>query len=196
MNTTDTSVTGSYMPPPPTPGQPPKPRRRHPVLFALSMISAIGVAGIVGIAAVAAGSHPAVHRDTLPGSGTVTFTPEAVQPVNPITAAPVVPQYSIPQQQAIAAARSYLETEPGFSKAGLISQLHSKYGNGFSEKLAVFAVTHVKVNWFQQAVYSAKSYMQTEPGWSYSGLVDQLHSPYGAQFTLRQAEYGAHKVGL
>ena len=191
MNMTQ-PTTPQYMPPP-TPPQ--KPRRRHPVLFALSMISLIVVAGIVGIA-VAAGSHPAVHRDTLPGSGTVTFSPEAVQPVNPITAAPAVPQYSIPQQQAIAAARSYLETEPGFSKAGLISQLHSKYGNGFSEKLAVFAVTHVKVNWFQQAVFSAKSYMQTEPGWSYSGLVDQLHSPYGAQFTLRQAEYGAHKVGL
>ena len=196
MNTYPTPTQPQYQPPMPPPRRRMSGRKRALITIGAIFGVPVVIAFVIAMVAVVATSGPAVHRDTLPGSGTVTFTPEAVQPVNPITAAPVVPQYSIPQQQAIAAARSYLETEPGFSKAGLISQLHSKYGNGFSERLAVFAVAHVKVNWFQQAVYSAKSYMQTEPGWSYSGLVDQLHSPYGAQFTLRQAEYGAHKVGL
>ncbi len=38
--------------------------------------------------------------------------------------------------------------------------------------------------------------MQTQPGWSYAGLVDQLDSPYGEGFTRAQAEYAAHAVGL
>jgi hypothetical protein len=132
---------------------------------------------------------------------------QAAQAVNtpvPVTApayaSPVpvdtAPQYSLSQQQVIASAKSYLQTEPGFSKAGLIEQLSSKYGEGFSKRLAVFAVNHVKVNWRQQAVYSARSYLKSEPGWSYSGLVDQLHSQYGEQFTLAQAKYAAAAVGL
>ena len=111
-------------------------------------------------------------------------------------APPTAPVYSVSQQQAIDSAESYLTEGQGFSKAGLYQQLHSKYGEGFSAKLARFAVDHVTVNWYHQAVLSARSYMQTEPGWSYSGLVQQLESPYGAQFTPGQAAYGARKVGL
>ena len=124
----------------------------------------------------------------LPGNGSVSFSPQPAQPPGPA--------YTIAQQQAIDSAKSYLQTEPGFSKLGLIDQLHSKYGEGFSKKLAVFAVNHIKVNWRQQAVYSARNYMKTEPGWSCSGLVQQLDSPYGEKFTPAQAEYAARAVGL
>ncbi len=109
---------------------------------------------------------------------------------------PAAPQYTTAQQQAIDSAESYLSMGSGFSKAGLYAQLHSQYGEGFSARLAHFAVSHIKVNWFHQAVLSARGYMQTEPGWSYSGLVQQLDSPYGGQFTVAQAEYAARKVGL
>ncbi len=106
------------------------------------------------------------------------------------------PQYTTAQQQAIDSAESYLSDGSGFSRYGLIQQLDSHYGAGFSRRLAVFAVDHVKVNWFHQAVISARGYLRSEPGWSYSGLVQQLHSTYGAGFTLAQAEYAAKKVGL
>jgi hypothetical protein len=175
----------------PAPQLPPKPKHRT----RRALIAIFGVIGlIIVVSAVSAivGSGGTPAPVTLPGSGTVTFTPEPTT----APAAPAVPQFTTAQEQAISSAESYLQSEPGFSKLGLISQLHSKYGEGFSEKLAVFAVSHVKVNWFRQAVYSARNYMQNEPGWSYSGLVDQLHSPYGENFTLRQAEYAAHKVGL
>lgn len=108
----------------------------------------------------------------------------------------VTPQYTASQKQAILSAESYLSMGQGFSRAGLIKQLSSKYGEGFSRKLAVFAVDHVKVNWFHQAVLSAKGYLSMGQGFSYSGLVDQLSSPYGEQFTLAQAQYAAKAVGL
>jgi hypothetical protein len=110
--------------------------------------------------------------------------------------APAAPQYSISQQQAIDSAESYLSEGQGFSKAGLYQQLHSQYGEGFSARLARFAVNHVRVSWKHQAVLSARGYMQSEPGWSYSGLVQQLDSPDGEQFTAAQAEYAAKAVGL
>ena len=100
------------------------------------------------------------------------------------------------QQQAIAAAESYLQTEPGWSYQGLIDQLDSPDGSGFSVADATFAVNNISVNWRHQAALSAQSYMQSEPGWSCSGLVQQLDSPDGGQFTQGQAEYGAQSVGL
>lgn len=103
--------------------------------------------------------------------------------------------YTVSQQQAIGSAQDYLSSEPGFSKAGLIAQLDSKFGAGFSKKDATFAVNHIKVNWKQQAVDSAKSYLQTSH-FSRSGLISQLDSKYGGQFTLAQATYAANKVGL
>src|ERR1022692_4617905 len=108
----------------------------------------------------------------------------------------VAPQYTTAQQQAITSAESYLSSGQGFSRKGLIHQLSSKYGEGFSGKLAVFAVDHVKVNWYKQAVISAKGYLRSGQGFSYSGLVEQLSSPYGEQFTLAQAQYAAKAVGL
>jgi hypothetical protein len=42
---------------------------------------------------------------------------------------------------------------------------------------------------------SAKSYMDMG-GFSRAGLIDQLTSPYGEQFTLAQATYAVNHVGL
>ena len=83
----------------------------------------------------------------------------------------------------------------GFSRLGLIKQLDSSSGNGFPKSVAEFAVNHIKVNWDQQAAEAAKGYMQ-QGGFSYNSMVQQLHSPYGNDFTYRQAVYGAKAVGL
>ena len=56
-------------------------------------------------------------------------------------------------------------------------------------------MNHVNVNWDQQAAEAAKGYMQ-EGGFSYSGMVQQLESPDGNDFTDSQAGYGAEAVGL
>jgi hypothetical protein len=100
----------------------------------------------------------------------------------------------VARQQAIESAQNYLDMG-GFSRAGLIDQLTSSYGEQFTYALAVFAVDHVQVNWNQQAVESAKSYMSMG-GFSRASLIDQLTSSYGEQFTYAQAVYAANKVGL
>jgi hypothetical protein len=99
-------------------------------------------------------------------------------------------------EQAIESAMGYLETGGGFSRAGLINQLSSSAGEGFPKGVAIFAVNHLRVNWNQQAVKSAKGYLETGGGFSRAGLIQQLSSSVGEGFTYAQAVYAANKVGL
>jgi Host cell surface-exposed lipoprotein len=136
-----------------------------------------------------------------PGDKPIATTPEpAPTSASPSPAAPATsppPQYTLSQQQAIDAAENYLSVEPGWSQAGLIAQLSSPYGNDFSVADATVAVDSLtSVNWNQQAVIKAQDYMTDEPGWSACGLVQQLDSPYGSQFTQAEAEYAVQQVGL
>jgi hypothetical protein len=95
---------------------------------------------------------------------------------------------TIGQLQALGAAKSYLSTG-SFSKAGLIDQLDSPYGEDFSHSDAVWGVIHAHANWNAEAVGAAKSYLRSSH-FSRAGLIQQLESPYGDQFTHAQAVYG------
>ena len=95
---------------------------------------------------------------------------------------------TIGQREALLSAKSYLSMG-GFSRAGLIQQLSSSAGEGFSHADAVWAVDHAHANWNAEAVQSAKSYLSMG-GFSRSGLIHQLESPYGEHFTHAQAVYG------
>jgi hypothetical protein len=99
------------------------------------------------------------------------------------------------QAQAVDAAKGYLQLGSGFSKNGLIDQLTSSAGSGFSEKDAEFAVSYLKPDWNAQAVMAAQGYMKLG-GFSRSSLIEQLTSSSGSGFTEAQAEYAATKVGL
>jgi hypothetical protein len=110
------------------------------------------------------------------------------------TKAPATPNYTVAQQNAIESAKSYLSMS-GFSRAGLISQLTSKYGEAFKVVDGVFAVNHIKVDWNKEAVQSAKSYLSMS-SFSRTGLIQQLSSSSGEQFTIAQATYAANQVGL
>jgi len=98
------------------------------------------------------------------------------------------------QKNALESAKQYLETQ-AFSRKGLIEQLSSKYGEGYSKADATWAVDHLKVNWNEQAYRAAKEYLDTMP-FSRAGLIQQLESPEGGGFTHAQAVYGATKAGL
>lgn len=65
---------------------------------------------------------------------------------------------TIGQREALQSAQSYLDMG-GFSRAGLIHQLTSSYGEGFSQADAIWAVDHSHANWNAEAVQSAKSYL-------------------------------------
>ena len=102
--------------------------------------------------------------------------------------------FTVAQENAIDSAQSYLDMS-GFSHDGLVEQLSSKYGDGYSVKDATVAVDALDVDWNAEAVQSAKSYLDMS-GFSRAGLIQQLSSPSGDQFTKAQATYAADKVGL
>jgi hypothetical protein len=135
----------------------------------------------------------------------VPSAPASQAPAAPATTAPAAPATSAPaapagptasQQQALDAAQNYLSDGQGFSRAGLIQQLTSQYGNGFSQADATWAVDNSGADWDAQAVISAKNYMSDGQGFSRDSLIAQLDSPYGSQFTYAQAVYAAGQVGL
>jgi hypothetical protein len=93
------------------------------------------------------------------------------------------------QEQAIGTAEDYLDGGQHFSRKGLIDQLKFE---GFSRKLATFAVNHIKVNWNKQAAGAAEDYLDHQH-FSRSGLIDQLEYE---GYTHAQAVYGVKKAGL
>ena len=98
-------------------------------------------------------------------------------------------------QQAVDSARGYLGMGSGFSEQGLLKQLTSSAGSGFTEAQAEYAISNLHPDWNVQAVDAAKGYMQIG-GFSRASLIQQLTSSYGSGFTEAQAEYAASEVGL
>lgn len=93
------------------------------------------------------------------------------------------------QKNALRSAESYISMS-GFSRQGLIEQLSSDAGEGYSVADATYAADHVGADWNAEAVESAKSYLEMS-GMSRQGLIEQLSSAAGEGFTLQQAQYAA-----
>jgi hypothetical protein len=98
------------------------------------------------------------------------------------------PSFTAGQEQAIAKAEMYLDTQ-AFSKSGLVKQLKFEK---FPEADAVFAVNHIKVNWREQAAAKAEQYLDTQ-AFSRDALIDQLKFE---GFTDAEAAYGVKQAGL
>ena len=98
------------------------------------------------------------------------------------------------QKNAVRSAKNYLSFT-GFSRKGLIRQLSSDAGDGYSITDATIAVDNLSVNWNKQAVRSAKNYLSFS-GFSCKGLIRQLSSDAGDKYTIKQAKYGAQQAGV
>lgn len=98
-----------------------------------------------------------------------------------------------PQKNAVRSAKQYISMQ-GFSRDGLIHQLSSDYGSGYSVADATVAVDSLNIDWNKQAVRSAKQYLSMQ-GFSCNGLIQQLSSSYGNKYTVSQATYGAQQAG-
>jgi Host cell surface-exposed lipoprotein len=157
-------------------------------------------ATIVAITVIVAGctsTKAGTHTTTPSRAATTTATPApkpkvTVKPTPKPTAK--TQSLTVAQENAVGSAKQYLELQ-GFSRSGLIKQLSSKYGDGYSLADATFAVNSLNVNWNEQAVRSAKSYLELQH-FSRSGLIEQLSSKYGDGYTVAQATYAADHVGL
>ncbi|WP_345761790.1 cell wall-binding repeat-containing protein [Diaminobutyricibacter sp. McL0608] len=113
--------------------------------------------------------------------------------VENLLAAPTPPTGS--ETSALATAKQYFQYGFHFSYQGLIDQLSSPYGDKYSVADATYAADHVGVNWNTEAVGAANSYKSAGMHFSVQGLIDQLSSAYGDQFTVAQATYAANVVG-
>jgi hypothetical protein len=196
------------------PPQPwPSPRRRkswpgrHKLLSGL-----IAAAAIVIIAVAASGSNkpstptantaaadgtasPSAAVSSAPARSSAPATssaPASSAPSSP--AAPASPSMTAAQQQAVDAAEGYLSEGQGFSEQGLLQQLTSSAGNGFSKSDAEFAISDLNPNWDAQAVDAANGYLSEGDGFSEQGLAQQLTSSAGAGFTEAQAEHAINSV--
>lgn len=100
-------------------------------------------------------------------------------------------------EQAYKGAVEYLNYQ-AFSRQGLIDQLSSDSGSQFTREEAEYGVKTLEdkgeVDWNEQAAKAAKEYLDYQ-SFSRDGLIDQLSSDAGSQFTREQAEYGASQVG-
>ncbi|MFB7894430.1 Ltp family lipoprotein [Microbacterium sp. NPDC056044] len=124
---------------------------------------------------------PVGGQQTEPGAE-ISLIAEAPQPV-----------YSLEQQNALRSAESYLDFK-GFSRAGLIRQLSSEYGEGYPLEVATWAADTVGADWNAEAAQSAQSYLDFQ-AFSRDGLYEQLTSEYGEGFTPDQANYALSQVG-
>ena len=97
-----------------------------------------------------------------------------------------------PQKNAVRSAKQYFEMS-GFSRAGIIHQLSSDFGDGYNVADATVAVDSLDIDWNEQAVRSAKQYLKLS-GFSCKGLIEQLSSEFGDKYTLSQATYGAQQT--
>jgi hypothetical protein len=118
-------------------------------------------------------------------SPTTTHSTKAGKPQKTAEAKPKMTKH---QEQAVGAARDYLDGQH-FSKKGLIHQL--KY-EGHSTKDATFAVNYLHPDWNKQAAGAAKDYLDGQH-FSRSGLIHQLEYE---GYTHSQAVYGTKKAGL
>jgi len=101
---------------------------------------------------------------------------------------------TVPQNNAVRSAKQYLSLQ-GFSRTGLIQQLSSDAGDGYSVTDATVAVDSLNVDWNKEAVKSAKQYLSIQ-GFSCKGLIEQLSSSAGDGYTVSEATYGARQAAV
>lgn len=180
-------------------GFPLKPKKKHRGLKILGAGFAILV--VIGVAS-SLGGNSTTPQSTLPNVVKITAAPATTAPAAPEvtteappeTTEPAKPSMTKSQEQAVGSAESYLSFT-AFSRKGLIRQLSSSAGEGYSVKDATFAVDYLKVDWNEQAAKSAQSYLKMSH-FSRAGLIRQLESSAGEGFTHAQAVYGVTKAGL
>lgn len=127
------------------------------------------------ISAATATATSAPMATPKPATSAPTATPKPATPAPTATPKPAGPTLTEQQKEAVAEAQQYLSTG-AFSQQGLIDQLDSPDGGGFSVNDATVAVDSLAVNWSAEAVQAATGYLQTE-AFSQQGVIDQLNSP-------------------
>lgn len=156
----------------------------------LVLVVFVLLGGFIWFMASNGGSEPATFA--APSQSEVSRSPVATPA---LTDAPMqTPGLTVAQSNAVRSAKQYLGIQ-GFSRAGLIHQLSSNVGDGYTVADATVAVDSLNIDWNKQAARSAQQYLSIQ-GFSCRGLIQQLSSPVGDGYTVSQATYGAQQAGL
>lgn len=91
-------------------------------------------------------------------------------------------------KNAVSTVDDYQEAMGDMSYQGLMEQLTSDAGEGYPQEAAEYALSHVKINYNQNALECAKNYQENMP-MSDQQLMEQLTSQDGEGFTQEQAQY-------
>ncbi|WP_298091396.1 Ltp family lipoprotein [uncultured Sphingomonas sp.] len=172
--------------------------RRTGCLIVLGILVALGIIGSLASPdeKTAPSSNAAaiedVNRNISVASNPSASTDRMPSTIDDSESSPKVGLFG-PQANAARSAKQYLGMT-GFSRRGLIEQLSSDAGDGYSVADATAAVDSLTVDWNEQAVRSAKQYLDMT-GFSCSGLIEQLSSDAGSKYTNAQARYGAKQAG-
>ena len=163
--------------------------------WALAIIVIIIATAACGSTKSTSSTSPAASASSTTSASSSPASATTSASSSPTTSAAPTSNLTVSQQNAVNAAKNYLSIS-GFSKQGLIDQLSSSAGDKYSVHDATVAVDSLHdVDWDAEAVKTAKEYMSTS-SFSCSGLIDQLSSSAGSQYTAAQAKYAATKVGL
>jgi hypothetical protein len=170
---------------------PPAAKAKKPIYKRWWAIALAAIFAIVVISQMTGGGDPATPAADKPAASAPAekkAEPKAEE------SAQEAPKMTAGQANAVESAENYLSFAP-FSRQGLIEQLSSDAGDGYSVKDATFAVDHITVDWNEQAAKAAKNYLEMT-AFSRQGLIEQLSSDAGDGYTKKQAIYGVDQAGL
>jgi hypothetical protein len=161
---------------------------RHKILTGIAAFILIAVIASAAGGGGTKNGDNAANKDTAATSAPASS--EAPAPV--ATKAPEKTAETSGQRNAKRSAQNYLSFA-AFSRGGLIQQLSSSAGDGYSVADATYAVDALTVDWKEQAYKAAKNYLSIS-SFSRAGLIQQLESSAGDKYTHAQAVYGADKA--
>ena len=128
-------------------------------------------AGLLLVIVIGGAGCEAASEDS-GGTGSDNTSQDAKSDKKKKSAAKEEPEMTSGQENALEAAQNYIDIGP-FSKAGLIQQLSSSAGDGYSRADATFAANHVDADWNAEAVEAAKNYLDIS-SFSKQGLIEQV----------------------
>jgi hypothetical protein len=134
----------------------------------------------------------AIFGTAVGGGGSNTTNTTAIKSEAPAATAPAQPAETSGQRNARQAAENYLSIS-AFSRKGLIQQLSSAAGDGYSVADATYGVGAQRADSMEQAYKAAKNHLSIS-SFSRTGLIEQLSSAAGDQYTLEEATFGANKA--
>jgi hypothetical protein len=151
-------------PPFQSPPQTPVKKKGHLVRNVGIVVGALLLVGIGGAIASSGSSNNNSTAGTTTASSPAATAGATAKATAAATAkaaptAPAGPTLTNQQQNAVRSAREYLNFA-AFSRQGLIDQLSSAYGSGYSVNDATIAVDSLKVDWNAEDVQSVKSYLK------------------------------------